>query len=133
MMTHCIRNFTLTSAIKCGEVEPESPPVWPIWLAPGLSFVIILDLFISLAPNKSSILNSVLLLLEVMAQPTSVMLDEEGCEEGGVTKLLNKKSEYGKILSVSHFLTISLRFDRIAQVTPFFRNIRVCNESKFQQ
>jgi hypothetical protein len=38
----------------------------------------------------------VLLLLEVMSQPTSVTLDEEGGEEG---KPPQKKSEYGKVLA----------------------------------
>jgi hypothetical protein len=46
-------------------------------------------------------LTSALLLLEVMATPTSITLDEEGFEEGGVTKLPNKKSEYAKVLAVS--------------------------------
>jgi len=48
--------------------------VWPTWLAP------------------------VLLLLEVMAQPTSVTLDDEGGEEAGLSKPANKKSEYSKLL-----------------------------------
>lgn len=52
-----------------------APMVWPTWLAP------------------------VLLLLEVMAQPTSVTLDDEGGEEAGLSKPANKKSEYGKLLA----------------------------------
>ncbi|KAL7543885.1 hypothetical protein ACHAXR_013277 [Thalassiosira sp. AJA248-18] len=68
MITHCVRNCTLTSAIS----NTMSPMVWPRWLAPAL------------------------LLLEVMAQPTSITLD---IEEAGQSKPANKKSEYGKVLA----------------------------------
>lgn len=44
---------------------------------------------------------SALLLLEVMATPTSIILDEEVCDEGGLAKLPSKRSEYGKVLAVS--------------------------------
>jgi hypothetical protein len=72
MITHCIRNCTLTPALRSGTDGPVSPIVWPRWLAPSLLF------------------------LEMMAQPTSVTLVEEGGEEG---KPPNKKSEYGKVLT----------------------------------
>ena len=78
MLTHCVRNCTLTSALRGGKGVTQSsditPMVWPTWLAP------------------------VLLLLEVMAQPTSVTLDDEGGEEAGLSKPANKKSEYCKLL-----------------------------------
>jgi len=67
MITHCLRNCTLTSALRSGTDGAVSPIVWPRWLAPSLLF------------------------LEVMAQPTSVTLDEEGS--------LHKKSEHGKVLT----------------------------------
>jgi hypothetical protein len=85
MTTHCLRNCTLTPARQSGTDGPVSPLVWPRWLAPLLLF------------------------LEVMAQPTSVTLDEEGGEEGAVGvgggggvavtgKPPHRKSEYGKVL-----------------------------------
>eukprot|EP00571_Detonula_confervacea_P003423 CAMPEP_0172329052 /NCGR_PEP_ID=MMETSP1058-20130122/60671_1 /TAXON_ID=83371 /ORGANISM="Detonula confervacea, Strain CCMP 353" /LENGTH=4507 /DNA_ID=CAMNT_0013046199 /DNA_START=90 /DNA_END=13614 /DNA_ORIENTATION=- len=67
MITHCVRNCTLTSK--------DASMIWPRWLAPSL------------------------LILEVMAQPTSVTLDDEGGEEAGLSKPANKKSEYGKVLA----------------------------------
>ena len=66
MITHCLRNCTLTPALRSGADGAVSPILWPRWLAPSLLF------------------------LEVMAQPTSVTLEEEGS--------LHKKSEYGKVL-----------------------------------
>ncbi len=58
--------------------------------------------FISLwFQTKCFSLSSALLLLEVMATPTSIILDEEACEEGGQAKLPSKRSEYGKVLAVS--------------------------------
>lgn len=44
---------------------------------------------------------SAILLLEVMATPTSIILDDEVCEEGVFAKSPNKRSEYGKVLAVS--------------------------------
>mmetsp|Transcript_18279 Transcript_18279/g.44004 ORF Transcript_18279/g.44004 Transcript_18279/m.44004 type:complete len:2525 (-) Transcript_18279:72-7646(-) len=74
MITHAI-----TSAIRSGKDATSSqspaPSPWPRWLPP------------------------VLLILEVMAQPTSVTLDDEGGEEVGTSKPANKKSEYGKVLA----------------------------------
>jgi len=71
IITHCIRAVTLTSALrgngKDASSSPESTMAWPSWLTPAL------------------------LLLEVMAQPTSATLEED------VTA--NKKSEYGKLLA----------------------------------
>ena len=55
--------------------------------------------------------HTVLLILEVMAQPTSVTLDDEGGEEVGTSKPANKKSEYGKVLAVcSSFLPLLTLF-----------------------
>ena len=39
MITHCVPNCTLTSALRSGKDALESPMVWPRWLAPCTSFV----------------------------------------------------------------------------------------------
>ena len=101
MITHCVRSCTLSLSLQCRDVETRL--VWPIWLAPGKSqFLLIGPVFISLCvSNKVFLLTSALLLMEVMATPTSIILDEEMCEEGGQAKLPSKRSEYGKVLAVS--------------------------------
>lgn len=70
---HCVRSCTIASSLKGKDVS-ETPMVFPKWLA------------------------SALLLLEIMAQPTSVTLVDG--EEAGESKPANKKSEYGKVQSV---------------------------------
>ena len=69
MITHCVRNVTVSSAQRNSGMDASEPlsAVWPDWLAPAL------------------------LLLEVMASPTSVALDEE--------ETPHKKSEYSKVLA----------------------------------
>lgn len=81
MITHAI-----SSTLRSGkDVASENPPmVWPTWLPPAL------------------------LILEVMAQPTSVMLEDEGSEDGGTPKPANKKSEYGKVIVVCILVCIRI-------------------------
>lgn len=69
MITHCVRNCTLASSIG----GAKSPMAWPRWLVPAL------------------------LVLEVMAQPTTISLESE---DKGQPKPTNKKSEYGKVFAV---------------------------------
>lgn len=74
-LLHCVRNVTLTSALRGGN-DSAAEMVWPRWLSP------------------------VLLFLEVMAQPTSISLEE--CEEdgeSGAAKPNGKKGEYAKVLA----------------------------------
>lgn len=72
-ITHCVRNCTIASSLK-GKDASETPMAFPKWLA------------------------SALLLLEIMAQPTSVTLVDG--EEAGESKPANKKTEYGKVQAV---------------------------------
>ena len=75
-LLHCVRNITLTSALRSGKDSSIAPMVWPKWLAPAL------------------------LLLEVMAQPTAVSLeDNEEEEEAGVSKSSSKKGEFGRVMA----------------------------------
>ena len=67
IITHCVRNVTVSSALRNIGTDASVPLFWPDWLAPAL------------------------LLLEVMASPTSVALDEE--------ETPHKKSEYTKVLA----------------------------------
>ncbi len=76
MITHCVRNCTLASVLRGGGKEAaseSSPMAWQRWLAPAL------------------------LLLEVMAQPTSLVNDAD--DEEAASKPANRKSEYGKVLA----------------------------------
>lgn len=75
MITHCVRNVTVSSALRNSGTDASEPlsAVWPNWLAPAL------------------------LLLEVMASPTSVTLDEEETPQ--------KKSEYSKVLAEHNSLS----------------------------
>ena len=63
IITHCIRAVTLTSALrgngKDASASPESAMAWPTWLTPAL------------------------LLLEVMAQPTSITLEDDATAPPG--------------------------------------------------
>lgn len=74
MLTHCVRNCTLTTALTLRSGK-DSSMVWPRWLAPAL------------------------LLLEVMAQPTSVTLVNDDGDDEAPSKPASKKSEYGKVLA----------------------------------
>jgi len=75
-LTHCVRNVTLTSALRSGKDSSPHHMNWPRWLSP------------------------VLLLLEVMAQPTAVSLDEtEDEDENGNSKSASKKGEFGRVLA----------------------------------
>ena len=74
MISHCIRNITLTSALRS---KTQDATVWPRWLSPAI------------------------LLLDVMAQPTSVEMQDEA-EEGGQATATNrpsKKTEYGRTMA----------------------------------
>lgn len=74
MISHCIRNITLTSALRS---KTQEAVVWPRWLSPAM------------------------LLLDVMAQPTSVEMKDEA-EEGGQATAPNrpsKKTEYGRTMA----------------------------------
>eukprot|EP00804_Cyclotella_cryptica_P030429 CCRYP_008520-RB/>CCRYP_008520-RB protein AED:0.03 eAED:0.03 QI:213/1/1/1/1/1/14/495/4469 len=70
-LLHCIRNVTLTTSLRNG-----SDMVWPCWLAPSL------------------------LLLELMAQPTTISLEHESelDAEAGTTKM-GKKGEFAKVMA----------------------------------
>lgn len=70
MISHCLSGERLRKDIKSGE-----PMVWPSWISPAL------------------------LLLDVMAQPTSVSLVELNEGEVGGTAKSNKKTEYGRVLA----------------------------------
>ena len=70
MITHCVQTCIVTADQRSETDGSVSPIVWPRWLAPALLF------------------------LEVMSQPTSVTLDEEGGEEGKPTH-----KYYGKVLT----------------------------------
>ena len=67
-LLHCVRNITTSPALRDG----KSKMIWPKWLAPTL------------------------LLLEVMAQPTSVSLEDD---KGADSDDHKKKGEFTKVLS----------------------------------
>lgn len=70
MISHCIRNITLTSALRS---KTQEAVVWPRWLSPAM------------------------LLLDVMAQPTSVEMKDEA--DDMAANRPSKKTEYGRTMA----------------------------------
>ena len=70
-LLHCVRNVTTSPALRDG----KSQMIWPRWLAPTL------------------------LLLEVMAQPTSVSLEDANDDKDSESDDNKKKGEFAKVLS----------------------------------
>lgn len=70
-LLHCVRNVTTSPALRDG----KSRMIWPRWLAPTL------------------------LLLEIMAQSTSVSLEDAKEEKDSESDDNKKKGEYAKVLS----------------------------------